>query len=398
MTYNKNSKSKIRKQQKNSAYTHDIAVGCKHCEAGAKMVLLITGLCTHKCFYCPLSEKKMGRDVVYANERLVKSDDDEYDAHDTARDAQIDGLIIDEAEKIDAEGTGITGGDPLAVLDRTVHAIKLLKKHFGANHHIHLYTATSPSKQEIERLAQAGLDEIRFHPEPELWAEIGKTEYAHSIKSALLAGLDAGVEIPAIPASGKDIVSLAKYLDGTGASFLNLNELEFSETNSDALIKRGYETKDELSASVAGSEKTAYSVINESLEERLSLPIHYCSSSYKDAVQLKNRLGRRAKNVAHKYDVLTEENTLVRGIIEIGAAGLKDKKEARRMLAGARAKLAQEFRLQKSLIGIDEEKSRIEIAPWILEKIAPKLDKAWRCFIVEEYPTADRLEVERTPL
>jgi hypothetical protein len=90
------------------------------------MVLLVTGKCDMSCYYCPLSEGKKNRDVTYANELLVKSDAD----------------ILAEAEAIGARGTGITGGDPLQVMDRTTHYITLLKERFGVSHHIHLYTAT----------------------------------------------------------------------------------------------------------------------------------------------------------------------------------------------------------------------------------------------------------------
>ena len=47
-------------------------------------------------------------------------------------------------------------------------------------------------------------------------------------------------------------------------------------------------------------------------------------------------------------------------------------------------------------MGIDEERNRLEVAPWVLEEIASELP--YRCYEVEEYPTADRLEVERAPL
>ncbi len=39
---------------------------------------------------------------------------------------------------------------------------------------------------------------------------------------------------------------------------------------------------------------------------------------------------------------------------------------------------------------------KIEVAPWILEDIAE--DLRFKCVISEQYPTADALEVERTPL
>jgi len=48
---------------------------------------------------------------------------------------------------------------------------------------------------------------------------------------------------------------------------------------------------------------------------------------------------------------------------------------------------------------LDKKKERIEIGIWILEKIAKNLKKrGLKSYIVEEYPTADALEVERTPL
>jgi pyruvate formate-lyase activating enzyme-like uncharacterized protein len=47
-------------------------------------------------------------------------------------------------------------------------------------------------------------------------------------------------------------------------------------------------------------------------------------------------------------------------------------------------------------MAVDGARGRLEIAPWVLQEIAPRLGRP--SFIVEEYPTADALEVERTPL
>ncbi|HEC87847.1 MAG TPA: 4Fe-4S cluster-binding domain-containing protein, partial [Thermoplasmata archaeon] len=125
---------------KNSFYTKKLAKGCQLCQKGAKLVLLITGLCMSKCFYCPLSEKKRGKDVIYANEMIVKNYED----------------VINEAELIEAEGTGITGGDPLIVVERVENIIKILKDHFGEDHHIHLYTSTL-DYSKINRAEESGL-------------------------------------------------------------------------------------------------------------------------------------------------------------------------------------------------------------------------------------------------
>jgi pyruvate formate-lyase activating enzyme-like uncharacterized protein len=58
--------------------------------------------------------------------------------------------------------------------------------------------------------------------------------------------------------------------------------------------------------------------------------------------------------------------------------------------------LASARRVPADLMGLDGGRNRLEIAPWILESIAPSLGRP--SFLVEEYPTADGLEVERTRL
>jgi len=130
----------MRRLPKCSAHTGSLPKGCRLCGTGGKLVLFVTGLCGKGCFYCPLSTEKRGKDAVFANEKRVASDRD----------------IIDEAKLIDAAGTGITGGDPLAVPARTIRYIRMLKRRFGKGHHIHLYTATADEKM-VDRLANAAL-------------------------------------------------------------------------------------------------------------------------------------------------------------------------------------------------------------------------------------------------
>src|SRR3989338_2113050 len=91
-----------------------LAEGCVLCAQGKKLVLFVTGVCPRKCFYCPLSEKKMNKDVIFANEIETKDIKE----------------IIQEAKDNLAEGVGITGGDPLSKLDRTLEYIIAFKKEF----------------------------------------------------------------------------------------------------------------------------------------------------------------------------------------------------------------------------------------------------------------------------
>ena len=120
------------------------------------MVLFVYGYCDQRdCFYCPLGENRKNVTQVYANEREVECDQD----------------VLDEARRMDALGSSITGGEPQEVLDRTCRYVSLLKEEFGDDHHTHLYTGITGGRENMRRLADAGLDEIRFHPPFEQWGE-----------------------------------------------------------------------------------------------------------------------------------------------------------------------------------------------------------------------------------
>jgi len=81
---------------------------------------------------------------------------------------------------------------------------------------------------------------------------------------------------------------------------------------------------------------------------------------------------------------VTEDGTLVKGILE-GS-------DLERLMRD----LEVRHRVPKDLMGLDDARNRLEVAPWILQEIAPILGRP--AFLVEEYPTADGLEVERTRL
>lgn len=343
-----------------SRYVGELPQGCKMCKKGAKLVLLITGRCAASCYYCPLSLKKKGRDVIYANEMKIKD---------------VEGAIT-EARLIDAEGTGITGGDPLEVLDRTIMFIKRLKDEFGKDHHIHLYTATI-NTQAFKALEASGLDELRIHPPLHMWRRLEETSIANFVANT---NMDVGFEIPAIPDTKSEIVELVSYASRAKMDFVNLNELEVSETNWRRLKAKGFEVKNDISSAVLGSEELAIEILKLDLE----ISRHYCSSAFKDRIQMRNRIKRRAKNIARAGDIITKDGTLLKGVIE--GDKLREISDC----------LISEFEVPKELIYIDRSKKRIEIAPWILEEISSFLP--YNCYIIEEYPTADRLEVEREQL
>jgi hypothetical protein len=326
-------------------YTY-LPEGCRICGDGGKLVLFITGECTHSCFYCPVSEERGGKDVIFANEREVRSERD----------------VIEEIELMDAEGASVTGGEPLLKAERVLNFLRLFKDY---DLHVHLYTSL-PKESEVERLSTY-LDEIRFHP-----VNLEKPErFAGAIKLSKDLGLEAGFEIPALRFSSK-IAEIVNELD----CFLNLNELEFSQTNYEKLVERGYEVDDFYGA--RGSRDIAEKYA--SMVEKF----HYCTARFKDSVQLRKRLLRMAYNHPDFY-LITEDGTIVCGLIEGEREKIQKAIEFLNMVG-------EDYRLVENSLAIETSVEAVE--RW---KNKFK-DESLKVSIIERYPTYKRIVVEVEPL
>jgi pyruvate formate-lyase activating enzyme-like uncharacterized protein len=351
--------------------------GCRLCARGSKMVLFVTGLCNSSCYYCPLSQEKRNQDLVFADEMPVHESD----------------AVLSEARAIRAEGVGISGGDPLCRLDRTVEYLRLLKAEFGDGFHAHLYTSmTDVDSHALQRLVDAGLDEIRFHPQHSDWS---------GVERALNMDLAVGLEIPALPGKEEELKQALLRAKAMGVSFVNLNELEASETNFERLAALGFRLTSDESASIEGSETTARAIIEWGQENGGGMTLHYCSARYKDGVQLRRRLERRLEETIRDLEERDDSDPLlILGIVRarhgetITAPQLSQIYEA----------LRRDFEVPSDLVNLDASRSRIEIAPWILEEVAEEL-KASLDFasllevgIAYEYPTWDRLQTLFEPL
>jgi len=262
------------------------ARGCMFCRQGAKMVLFITGVCRRTCWYCPLSRERKGQDRVYANEREISSPEE----------------AVRIAQRMSALGTGITGGEPLDRMDRVIEFARVLKQAFGEEHHIHLYTALAPGEEDLRKLAGL-IDEIRMHPPAECWDHIRETEYIRAVRCARKMGFSVGFEVPALPEVG---LLEAALLD---LDFLTLNELEWGDTNADEMRLRGHHPEDSVHNAVSGSREWASGISRHAR-------VRFCSSQFKDSVQLRKRLIRVARNTARRFDEVSDDGTVIYGVIE----------------------------------------------------------------------------------
>ncbi|MEM0021856.1 MAG: radical SAM protein [Fervidicoccaceae archaeon] len=273
-------------------YGDRVSRGCSLCFQGSKAVIFVTGLCRERCYYCPVGLNRIRKDVFYVNEKEVKSIDD----------------MISEIERSGADSASLTGGDPLERLERTISIIEALKSSFGSSFHLHLYTNGILIRRDIlKRLDRAGLDEIRFHP-----TEIATLKRINEAKRE--TSMSVGAEIPAIPGREKEIVDLAVFLDSIGADFLNINELDVSESNVDSLQLAGFIVSKD-GKSIVGSAETALNAMREAMKLGLKIPIHFCPASFKDRIQTRNRFLRTIRSDLKIYEKSTSEGTVIFGVL-----------------------------------------------------------------------------------
>ncbi|MBU0628393.1 MAG: radical SAM protein [Nanoarchaeota archaeon] len=395
--------------QKTPYYSYKLGTlpkGCQLCVKGSKLVMFITGLCPRCCYFCPISDKKYQKDVIYA---------DEWPITDIKE-------AIKEAKLINAEGAGITGGDPLYKLDRTLKFIKALKKQFGKKFHIHLYTSLNLiNEKNLNQLYKAGLDEIRFH------LDLDSNRLWHRIKLALNYNWDIGVEIPVIPKKEKHLKNIIIFLNKVGINgknkikFLNLNELEIADNKVNKLLELGYKTKDSMSYAVKGSEKLALKLMDFIQKNNIKLNVHYCTAQLKDKVQLANRIKRRAKNIKKTFDTLNKDGTLTRGAIYLkelkpsfnynSILKKANKTKTINKLKKIKNNLKKDFKINSKLIEIDKKKLRIITSTKIVKKIKKEINnnlltnwakdnkllkntKDLYLAVVTEYPTFDKINLE----
>ena len=323
----------------------ELTEGCKRCAKGEKLVLFVTGLCPRNCLYCPLSQEKKNKDVVFANEQQISSLEE----------------LIEEVKLSGATGAGITGGDPIARLHRTCEFISKLKEQFGKNFHIHLYTSLDLLTQEkIKKLEDAGLDELRVHP------DLDSRDEWPTLDLLKNTAMETVIEIPAIPKKEKQILELIQYAKDKVKAF-NLNELELAQTKIEEFKKQGWKTsKDTLT--INGSEKTALNIIKKA--RGWHVRIHYCSARFKDEIQFTERIKNYAKRAALPTDTITKTGTLLRGAI----------------YSNNFKQLCSQFPQET----FTQDKERILTSAKFVKAHFRELPK---CAIIEEYPTRDKTEI-----
>ena len=238
-----------------------LSPGCRQCAGKAWSCLFISGRCNGTCFYCPTPQNS--DDPPMAGTVPFRRPGD-YAAY-----VRLFGF----------GGASVSGGEPFLDFERSLEYVRALRQTCGAGLHIWLYTnGILATEHKLSRLAEAGLDEIRF--------DIGATDYG--LKAVRLArGIvpTVTVEIPAVPEEFDRLLALLPDLAEAGAAHLNLHQLRLTPHNSRHLLDRDYTFVHGPKVTVLESELCALKLVAQAAENDLPLAVNYCSFVYKNRFQ-----------------------------------------------------------------------------------------------------------------
>ncbi len=279
-----------------SIWRNWISPACLACRTGKETGSLFVDLrCTKSCYFC-----------FNANQPHFEH----FQTH--RRD------IVLELEQAHAAGAkyrclAVTGGEPLLNEEKVTAFFRRARELYPAAH-TRLYTnGELLSDANLKRLADAGLEEIRFSVKPQDF-DSGQERVFSAMEKAVAALPDVVIETPVIPGSADEMRSIMRRADAIGVRGMNLLELCFPLHNADEFRKRGMRLRKRPfnrlygywyggGVPVAESEREALDLLMFAHEEKLRLGIHYCSADNRNSAQvsLQNSPFENAEEVRRHY-------------------------------------------------------------------------------------------------
>lgn len=209
--------------------------------------------------------------------------------------------IVLELEQAHAAGAryrclAVTGGEPLLNEDAVVAFFRRARELYPAAH-TRLYTnGELLTRANLQRLADAGLTEIRFSVKPRDFDSNQERVFA-AMQHAVEMLPDVVIEMPVIPGSVEKMKTLIRRADAIGVRGMNLLELCFPLHNAKEFRKRGMELRKHPfnylygywyggGIPVARSEKEALGLLEFAENEQLRIGIHYCSADNRNSAQV----------------------------------------------------------------------------------------------------------------
>ncbi|MFI5349399.1 MAG: radical SAM protein [Elusimicrobiota bacterium] len=257
--------------RRRTLYTGTLPHGCRTCVRGHGACLSVTNVCTRDCFFCP-------------------------NPHPRRDDTNLGGLPVDDlaraprlVELFGLKSIGVSGGDPLTRLPRTLRLARALRRRLGPRFRMALYTnGDLLTETVLRRLKRAGFAEIRIN--------LVANEFdLEPLKRALKHFRDVVVEIPVVPEQKERLRRLIDALDELGLPHLVIHELAYLKENFVAMAGRGYRAKSphypvKGMRPVSDSGLAALELLLHALKTARKLSVYYCSH---DTIEMINERGAR---------------------------------------------------------------------------------------------------------
>lgn len=253
-----------------SIVVNRISPACLACQKGIGSVTQFISLrCNRNCYYC------------------FNPNQEDYDYH-----VQHERDLVSELQQIKASGANVrflalTGGEPLLFPDQAVAYFEYATAEFS-DAHKRLYTCGDfVNEALLQRLQQAGLQEIRFsirlHD-----SEIARQNTLKRIALAKRYIPDVLVEMPVPPGTTEIMQDLLLSLERIGIYCINLLEMCYPLANAEFFNERGYLITPRPyrtlynywyagGVPVSGSEQACLDLVEFALEQQLTIGVHYCS-------------------------------------------------------------------------------------------------------------------------
>ncbi|RJP24998.1 MAG: radical SAM protein [Candidatus Omnitrophota bacterium] len=259
----------------------DLSHGCEICTQGSWSCLFIHGRCNCRCFYCSSQQTE---NLVPTTNTVPFPDVVDY---------------IDYIRILGFTGVSFSGGEPLMMLDNTLHYLNEVKQTCGDEIYTWLYTnGTLATRETLLKLKNAGLNEIRF--------DIGATGMKLDAAKTAVDLVDVvTVEIPALPEEFELMKAKIIEMESVGIRHLNLHQLRLTPYNLPRLLNRNYTFLHGERVAVLESELTALRLIRWAYDHHIRLPINYCSFVYKNRFHRAAARRKSAEFVRKPYEDIT---------------------------------------------------------------------------------------------
>lgn len=278
-----------------------LSAACERCRTGERSVSQFVSLaCPRSCWFC------------------FNANQFDYEQYRSCRKNWREEMDAHRKHMGTLDYVALTGGEPLLYPDEAC-AFFAYAKQLNPKVHCRLYTSGwGVNEALLARLAESGLDEIRFSiklddayetemassallDEP-LGAQLERVASAVGVINAVM------VEMPVIPGTQAQMRTILRELDRMGAFGINLLEFCFPLHNAHVYAARGFSLAADPyripydygyagALPVAGSEQEALELAVWAAQQNLRIGIHYCSLENKNTAQI------FAQNHAGAFDI-----------------------------------------------------------------------------------------------